>query len=68
MTFEVFMALVVVVVILIPVGIGVVIAERRARQMRGGKLRRGKGERQAISRLVAGMGRWGSGGGGAGGG
>ncbi|HEY6731082.1 MAG TPA: hypothetical protein VI039_08670 [Solirubrobacterales bacterium] len=62
------MAIVFVVVILIPVAIGAVIAERRTGQMRGSKLRRGKGERHAISRLIVGMGRWGSGGGGAGGG
>jgi len=55
-----------VVLILVPVAIGVVIAERRNRQMKGSKLRRGKGERQAISRFVAGMGRWGSSGGGGG--
>jgi hypothetical protein len=56
-----------VVLILVPVAIGVVIAERRSRQMKGNQLRRGKGERHAISRMIVGMGRWGSGGGGAGG-
>ena len=57
-----------VVLILVPVAIGVVVAERRACQARGGGPRRGKSERHAISRLVVGMSRWGSGSGGAGGG
>lgn len=57
-----------VVLILVPVAIGVVVAERRSRRMKGNKLLRDKDERHAMSRLVAGMGRWGSssGGGGAG--
>jgi hypothetical protein len=57
-----------VVLILVPVAIAAVIAERRTRQMKGNKVRREKDERNAMSRLVAGMGRWGSssGGGGAG--
>ncbi|HEY5941582.1 MAG TPA: hypothetical protein VIT89_01815 [Solirubrobacterales bacterium] len=57
-----------VVLILVPVAIGVVIAERRTRQMKGNKLLRDKDERNAMSRLVAGMGRWGSSSGGGGGG
>jgi hypothetical protein len=57
-----------VVLILVPVAICVVVAERRSRQMRSNKLLRDKDERNAMSRLVAGMGRWGSSsGGGAGG-
>ncbi len=56
-----------VVLILVPVAIAVVVAERRSRQMRSNKLLRDKDERNAMSRLVAGMGRWGSSSGGGGG-
>ena len=56
-----------VVLILVPVAIGVVIGERKNRQMKDNKIRRDKDERNAMSRLVAGMGRWGSSSGGGGG-